>query len=296
MRERRWIAGVMLASVAVGCHSSSPTSAPAGPAGPPPWPSAGCDHAAAPAVAGERRTLAVGAETRAYLIDAPAVSGDRPLPLVLAFHGFRDDAAGLRGSSGLVPLAASGALVAIHPEGHEGVELLSAVGRGWEFVGGDLRDRSFVRALLDAVEAERCIDRRREFATGFSNGAFFANYLGCALSDRLAAIAPVAGAEPLDGCPLSVPLPVLLFHGAEDPIVPVARISAAQEWWRKTNRCAGIDRQQDGCLAASGCAADLVLCEGPQRHAWPADATARLWRFFQAHPKPDAAPAPTPSG
>jgi polyhydroxybutyrate depolymerase len=43
--------------------------------------------------------------------------------------------------------------------------------------------------------------------------------LGCVMADRLAAIAPVAGARFDAGCAPSRPLPVLAFHGTADPIV-----------------------------------------------------------------------------
>ena len=46
---------------------------------------------------------------------------------------------------------------------------------------------------LGARERERCIDRRRVFATGMSNGGFLSHRLGCELADRMAAIPPVAG-------------------------------------------------------------------------------------------------------
>ncbi len=237
-------------------------------------------------LAGERRTLVVDGERRSYLIDAPGGAADVPKPLVLAFHGFRHHAAGLRDGIGLAERAATGLLVAVHPDGHEGVELLGTTGRGWDTDPSQTRDLAFVRALLDAVEQERCIDRRRVFATGFSNGAFLANLLGCVLADRLAAVAPVAGARALDTCGAQAPLPILLVHGSADRVVPLGLSKAARGWWRTTNHCRGVDATRDGCEAAEDCAADVILCGGPQAHTWPPDTTDRIWRFFAAHPRP----------
>ncbi len=73
--------------------------------------------------------------------------------------------------------------------------------------------------MLDRVEGERCIDTSRVYATGLSNGAMMASVVGCALSDRVAAIAPVSGIILPDGCEPSHPVPVLTMHGTADQIL-----------------------------------------------------------------------------
>jgi polyhydroxybutyrate depolymerase len=255
-----------------------------------PAPSAGCRAGDLAALVGERRQLLIDGEPRSYLIDAAAGSADVPRPLVLAFHGFRHSAAGLRSMIGLAERAATGAFVAIHPEGRDDVSLLNSVGRGWDTGPDETRDLAFVRALLDAIERERCIDRRRLFVTGFSNGGFIANLLGCRLADRLAAVAPVAGARALDTCEPAAPLPILFFHGATDQVVPPRLTVAARAWWRRANQCRDGDELREGCRIARDCAADVVLCEGPQAHTWPPDATRRIWEFFATHPRLELPP------
>ena len=247
-------------------------------------PSAGCRAGALPAVDGARRRITVAGEQRSYILDAPAAPGDRPLPVVLSFHGFRGSAWRHRWWTGWGRLGRDEGFVTLHPEGHEGVELLQTTGRGWDIRAGDTRDAAFVAALLDAVEGERCVDRRRVYATGMSNGGFFTNLLGCVLSERLAAIAPVAGALPLRRCAPSRPIPVLLLHGSGDRVVSPEMVRAARDWWTGVDGC-GAGAERDGCTRYRGCAADVVYCEGPQGHIWPSDATARIWRFFQAHPR-----------
>ena len=250
----------------------------------PPEPSAGCRAGAFPRVRSERRTLRVGGEERGWLLDAPAAPGDRALPLVLSFHGFRSSAWRHRWWTGLGRLALHAGFVAVHPEGHEGVRLLDTTGRGWDLRPGETRDADFVRALLDGLERERCIDRRRVFATGMSNGAFFANLLACVAADRLAAVAPVAGGLDLRACPPARPVPVLFVYGRADRIVRPELVHGARDWWARTNGC-GPPLERDGCTRYTRCAAEVVYCEGPQGHRWPRSTTARVWRFFQAHPR-----------
>ncbi|MEO6026193.1 MAG: hypothetical protein ABIR79_04940 [Candidatus Binatia bacterium] len=285
-----FVATVLAALPGASCHTTAEpimgsSSAVAAAAALAPVPSAGCHPGALPAAVGARRTLVVAGAERSYLIDAAASPADRPRPLVLAFHGFQHSAAGLRARIGLAEHAAAGDFVAVHAEGRDGVRLLNTTGRGWDLGPEGTGDAVFVRAMLDAVEQERCIDRRRIFATGFSNGGFLSNLLGCQLADRLAAVAPVAGARALDTCAPAAPMPILFFHGTADKVVPPRLTTVAEGWWRGANHCGDREGARAGCTTSRGCAADVVVCEGPQGHAWPSDATARIWEFFQAHPR-----------
>lgn len=280
------LALVVLAALAACRGPSTPSSPPVVTAAAGPRPSDGCRSGTLPALVGDARTIAVDGLERHFLIDAPSGPGDVALPLVLVFHGFRHSAAGLRSGLDFAARAGAGALVAVHADGRDDVELLDRVGRGWDIAPGDTRDTAFVRAILDTLERERCIDRRRIYATGFSNGGFLSNLLGCQLGDRLAAIAPVAGARPLDACAPPVPMPVLFFHGSGDRVVPLRLTVGAAAWWRRANRCGEGEDSRDGCRAASGCAADVVVCEGAQGHTWPEGASATIWRFFEEHPRP----------
>jgi polyhydroxybutyrate depolymerase len=250
-----------------------------------PEPSAGCRSGTLPADRDERETVAVAGEERGWIVDAPAGPADRPLPLVLAFHGFRGSAWRFRWWDGLGEVARREGFVAVHPEGHEGVRLLGTSGRGWDVAPEQERDVDFVRALLDRLEAERCIDRRRVFATGMSNGGFFANLLGCRLAERLAAIAPVSGALELRRCAPSRPIPVMLLYGRADRVVRADLVEGARDWWARVSECSP-PVARDGCDHYRTCRADVVWCEGTQAHVWPRDATERIWRFFAAHPRP----------
>lgn len=246
-------------------------------------PSAGCGTGASSASRAARRRITVAGEERRYIVDVPAAPADRPLPVVLSFHGFRGSPWGLRWWTGWAALARREGFIAVHPEGHRGVELLGTTGRGWDLRPDQTRDLAFVRAILDGLETERCVDRRRVYATGFSNGGFFANLLGCILAERLAAVAPVGGAMDLRTCVPARPVPVLLIHGRADRIVRPDLARGARDWWARVDGCtAPLD--DEGCQRWTQCTADVVYCEGPQAHRWPADATARIWQFFESHP------------
>ncbi|HKQ98808.1 MAG TPA: hypothetical protein VJV75_13100 [Candidatus Polarisedimenticolia bacterium] len=81
-------------------------------------------------------------------------------------------------------------------------------------------DIAYFSALLDELERVVNVDRSRVFATGISNGAAMAHRLACEMSDRIAAIAPVAGGNQFSvfhPCRPGRAVPVIEFHGTEDP-------------------------------------------------------------------------------
>lgn len=54
-------------------------------------------------------------------------------------------------------------------------------------------DIGFVRAMLQQLQTDHCVDRRRVYATGMSYGGLFAYQLALSLPHVFAAVAPVAG-------------------------------------------------------------------------------------------------------
>jgi polyhydroxybutyrate depolymerase len=180
-----------------------------------PIPSAGCDGAATEQADLVEATMPVAGAERRWLLSAPAwESGDEPLPLVLDFHGLSEGADVHAGMSQLGPLGVAEGFVTVFPHG-TGAPLK------WDVnpVLADNVDLQFVTAVLDRVEEERCIDTSRVYATGLSYGAMMTSAVACELSDRVAAVAPVAGIILPEGCEPAHPMPVLTFHGTADPIL-----------------------------------------------------------------------------
>ena len=81
-------------------------------------------------------------------------------------------------------------------------------------------DIGFVNAMLDDLQKAGNIDTNRIYATGISNGGIMTCYVASELSDRIAAIAPVAGPMMTDTCNPKRPVPVMHFHGTSDELAP----------------------------------------------------------------------------
>lgn len=75
--------------------------------------------------------------------------------------------------------------------------------------------------LLDEVIANYRIDQDRVYLTGLSMGGYGTWYMAFAYLERFAAIAPVCGAGIRSSAQRLSNIPIWVFHGDKDPIVPV---------------------------------------------------------------------------
>jgi len=76
-------------------------------------------------------------------------------------------------------------------------------------------------SLLDEIEANYRVDKNRIYLTGLSMGGHGTWSLALAQPNRFAAIAPVCGWADTSKANLIANLPVWVFHGAKDVVVPV---------------------------------------------------------------------------
>jgi len=256
-------------------------------------PSAGCSVATIEHGRELHRTIAVNGTPRAYILDVPdSVPAQHAAPLVFDFHGFGHSAAGVWKVSKFKDVAARDGFITVYPDGLP-VHLMEHDGAGWEILSIDgNRDLALVTQLLDQLERTYCIDRARIFTTGFSNGAFFSNLLGCVMADRFAAIAPVSGGTLTVPCNPSRPVPVLIHHGRKDVRVPVAQARQARDAWVERDGC--HEHVTEVCDWYRGCrdGVEVGYCEDDGEHSWPLPATERIWEFFKKHPLPSSPSAP----
>lgn len=77
-------------------------------------------------------------------------------------------------------------------------------------------------ALLDHIEQQYRVDSSREYVTGLSMGGHATWRLGCEYPQRFAAIAPVCGKDHPDQAYRLASVPVWVFHGAKDEVIPIS--------------------------------------------------------------------------
>jgi polyhydroxybutyrate depolymerase len=196
------------------------------------------------------QTLGLDGGTRTFSIHVPAgLDARRPAPLVLAFHGGGQNAWQFEGFTHLHAKSDAAGFVLVEPDGtpalgpspipqpspDAGVVLeVWNAGNCCEYAAtrnGNVDDVGFVAEMLDAVEAQICIDPRRVHATGFSNGGMLSHRLACEMSGRIASIVAVSGGsgatdydltppQALFACAPPRPVPVLHVHGTQDACYP----------------------------------------------------------------------------
>lgn len=77
-------------------------------------------------------------------------------------------------------------------------------------------------ALLDEIQSDYAVDPNRVYLTGLSMGGFGTWALACAHPERFAAIVPICGGGQRYLAGRLKNVPVWAFHGAKDPVVPLA--------------------------------------------------------------------------
>jgi polyhydroxybutyrate depolymerase len=250
-------------------------------------PSAACAEPGEPAVT-ERIDVVVGRVPRSALVHVPDPSAsDVPLPVVLSFHGVSGSAAVQQATDGLLDLSVDEEFVVVHPEGlRVGLNDQVTGISGWDHDGDELDEPAFIAAVLDELGTSVCIDTRRVYATGFSAGGNIALVVACALSDRIAAVAPVGAAYQPGGCVDAPPMPILSFHGRDDIVVPfdgrdtpeagsLLAVRTAIEGQAGRNGCEDEVTSENlsprvRSLTWSGCESPTVLVElDDHGHAWP---------------------------
>jgi len=247
----------------------------------------------------------------------PSYETGTPMPLVLVFHGRGSNAFDAEHYLEFNPLADQQGFIVAYPQAAGSPTTWEDLPEGKS--ESEVDDVQFVDDLLVHLDSQLSIDPQRIYAVGFSNGGGMANRLGCALSDKIAAIAPVAGAYLYwDVCLPSRPIPVLSFHGLMDDIVPFegtnqesfTNLPEIPVWaaaWAERNGCTSepetkssggvITKDQWGDCDAG---ADVILYSlAIDRHNWPMTsfggggfeptitANDLIWEFFTAHPLPE---------
>lgn len=193
------------------------------------WSLASCCSNAAESL----RTINIGGLERTYLLHTPPMLSSRQsLPLVIMLHGGGGNAANAETESGWSKKADQVGFCVAYPNAMPADATKPASFRGnpqtWNDGSGRFKksagepdDAAFIGSMIDDIASRRPIDTQRVYVTGFSNGASMTFVVGAALSDRIAAMAPVAGACWSQDVTLKRAVPMHYITGSEDPLNPL---------------------------------------------------------------------------
>lgn len=227
-------------------------------------------------------TLMHDGVARQFLIHVPqGYDNTRAVPLVLNFHGATSNAEQQRSLFSQMDVTSDAkGFIVVYPEG---------IGASWnagaccgDAQSQDVDDVGFAIALVEHMKTRACIDPKRVYASGFSNGGRMSYRLGCEAAHVFAAIAPVAGTKSFPdlnntpGCEPSRPLSLIDFMGSADSRIAAQPGQIAE--WVAFNGCTDAtptESYRNGehyCMAYTHCEAgtSVTYCviDGGG-HCWP---------------------------
>jgi polyhydroxybutyrate depolymerase len=181
---------------------------------------AGAAHAAGLAPGDHRFSIVSGGLERSYIVHVPPAVAAAPA-VILNFHGGGGNALSYQEYVRMDPVADRAGIVVVYPFGTGVLRSKLLTWNAGFCCGSAARDRvddvGFVADLLDDLAGRIPYDRERVYATGHSNGAMMAYRLAAELSERIAAIAPVAGTMVPDTIKARRPVSIMHIHSVDDP-------------------------------------------------------------------------------
>lgn len=250
-------------------------------------------------------------ETREFRVHVPpGYDATKPVALVIALHGYTQNIDDFMFITHYAEVVDKRGMIVVFPKGKApvGVPGWNAGSCCGSAQSQNTPDVQFMRDMVARIEEDYCIDPKRIFASGFSNGGMLSHRLACEFSERIAAIGAVSGTMAIDPCIPKRPVPVLHIHGTSDIVVPYNNSIAAQtvpqtiDGWVARNFCQPeksvvYSKGSAKCELYAQCNADVELCtiDGGS-HEWPAGGSAMgvgdlvaseyILDFFEAHPMP----------
>lgn len=253
----------------------------------------------------------------------------KPTPLVFVIHGGGGNADNVEEMSGFTPLSDSEGFIVCYPSGSGKLKnflltwnTCNCCGYAMDINSDDV---GFFSAMIEDISGKINIDKSMIYATGISNGGMMSYLLGCRLSDKFAAVGPVAGALNCDCAPTN-PISAIIFHGMKDEHVlyeggvPKKQadshprvdksVEYAVNFWAthngsdKTPETNDTGNLKKDVYKNGKAGTEVVLYTIKDGgHSWPGgkkgypqgdppsqeiNATKTMWEFFKAHPKKPA--------
>jgi polyhydroxybutyrate depolymerase len=220
-----------------------------------------------------------------------AYDGKTPLPLLLGLHAAGNPNTQIQNLTKGSKLETD--YVRIFPK---------SAGSAWVYD----TDIAKVKAAIDDVSANYCIDTSRMFATGHSSGAQMAVQMLCNGETRFKAVAPVAASK---YCNKVSPVPVMYIQGMMDAQRGGGNGMDVVNLFTTSNACTSMtmpkpdvaactssfDHMQvtPGCVTYQGCKAPTIWCShndngynntDGRQHGWPCFASSAIAEFFAGLP------------
>jgi len=264
--------------------------------------------------------IKINGEKRSYLLHKPDnFDTQTEKSLIIALHGGTGSPKNIEDQSQLSVLSDSEGFLVCYPEGYK--RTWNAGGCCGKAVKNNIDDVAFISALIDELITTYQVDSKRVYVTGMSNGGFMTYKLACELSNKIAAIAPVAATMNVENCTPNNAVSVIHFHSYLDESVPYLGgvgngisdhynppLDSILNVWNTLNNCTAPNVEvysgtDYSLLSWSSCADSTEInlyMTNDGGHSWPMggkprkkaddpsqfiNASQLMWTFFKNHPK-----------
>jgi poly(3-hydroxybutyrate) depolymerase len=230
-------------------------------------------------------TLMINGVAREYYVSVPAAyDPSSATRVVFAWHWRGGNARNITGNGGFGG-SYYGLKSRISDAIYIAAEGLSEGGQtGWANTGG--QDVAFLRAMLDWLDTNYCVDKGRIFSLGFSYGGIMSDTIACQMGSTFRAIAPIAGVMfgNTNSC-VDQPVAAHMTHGSADTTLEISGGITARDYLIATNNCTMTSQpiEPSPCVEYTGCDAGypVIWCEHTGGHNVPSFASAAIATFFE---------------
>ena len=243
-----------------------------------------------------------GMQERSYFLHIPdSYQPGQPVPLLLAFHGRTSNGGEILQSSQFVAWASSMTFIvaAVNASTSENITSWNAGDCCLPSTETRENDVLLTSAIIEAVKTNYAIDNARVWAAGHSNGGMMAYRLACDLSEKITAIAVVAGALVDTSCTPLKQVSVLHLHGDLDPLVPIqggGKLATPNIYYSvldyvNANACSGsssanlTSEEQQFIWSCPNSSQVQLVNYLANSHEWAGGYSESILRFLFAHPR-----------
>jgi len=172
------------------------------------------------------KNVMVGTLNRSYVLHIPTgYNGSKPLPLVIDFHPLGGTGSGQENSNGWKAKADSVGFIMAYPNSYNSNNSWNVGFCCQDAQKNQIDDVGFTRAMIQQIETIACVDTKRIYATGCSNGGGMTYKAACDLADIIAGAAPVdfrcvyggsTQSPSCEGCKPARPISITHFDNTGD--------------------------------------------------------------------------------
>jgi polyhydroxybutyrate depolymerase len=138
------------------------------------------------------KTVMVGTLNRSYLLHIPrGYTGTKPVPLVIDFHPLGGTGSSQANANGWKAKADSVGFITAYPNSYNSNNSWNVGFCCQDAQKNQIDDVGFTRAMIQQIATIACLDTKRVYATGCSNGGGMTYKVACDLADMIAGAAPV---------------------------------------------------------------------------------------------------------